>query len=94
MDVSPKDRRYNGPQITGVLNLPECFNSFNITDPITLQWQIYYFVKGCSKMATTQFHMKPSFMVVYNAQAFRMRAAVLLHAFSYTPTITTLAATS
>ena len=40
MEVSPKDRRYNGAQITGVLNVQECFNSFNVTDPMTLQWWI------------------------------------------------------
>ena len=37
--ISPTDMRYNGAQITGVLNLPECFNSSNITDPMTLNIQ-------------------------------------------------------
>ena len=34
--VMPTDLRYNGAQITGVFNLPECFNSPNVTDTITL----------------------------------------------------------
>ena len=43
MTVNPTDLRYNGTQITGVLNLPECFNSSNITDPMTLNIQgIHY----------------------------------------------------
>ena len=44
--VMPTDLRYNGAQITGVFNLPECFNSPNVTDTITLNIQgkhgIYY----------------------------------------------------
>ena len=36
MTISPIDMRYNGSQITGVLNLPECFNSSHITGPMTL----------------------------------------------------------
>ena len=39
MKISPTDMRYNGAQITGVLNLPECFNSSNVTDPMTLNIQ-------------------------------------------------------
>ena len=39
MTISPTDMRYNGAQITGVFNLPECFNSSNITDPMTLNIQ-------------------------------------------------------
>ena len=39
MDISPTDLRYNGAQITGVFNLPECFNSSNVTDTITLNIQ-------------------------------------------------------
>ena len=48
MTISPTDMRYNEAQITGVLNLPECFNSSNVTDPMTLNIQgtlytgIYY----------------------------------------------------
>ena len=37
--ISPTDLRYNGAQITGVFNLPECFNSSNVTDTITLNIQ-------------------------------------------------------
>ena len=39
MEISPTDDRYNGAQITGVFNLPECFNSSNVTDTITLNIQ-------------------------------------------------------
>ena len=39
LTISPTDMRYNGAQITGVFNLPECFNSSNITDPMTLNIQ-------------------------------------------------------
>ena len=39
MKIRPTDLRYNGAQITGVVNLPECFNSSNITDPMTLNIQ-------------------------------------------------------
>ena len=37
--ISGDDLRYNGAQITGVFNLPECFNSPNVTDTITLNIQ-------------------------------------------------------
>ena len=36
--ITPTDLRYNGAQITGVFNLPECFSS-NVTDTITLNIQ-------------------------------------------------------
>ena len=39
LEVMPTDRRYNGAQITGVFNLPECFNTPNVTDTITLNIQ-------------------------------------------------------
>ena len=39
MTISPTDLRYNGAQITGVFNLPECFDSPSITDPMTLNIQ-------------------------------------------------------
>ena len=39
LSISPTDLRYNGALITGVLNLPECFSSPNITDTITLNIQ-------------------------------------------------------
>ena len=42
MTVNPIDLRYNGAQITGVLNLPECYNSSNRTDPMTLSKGINY----------------------------------------------------
>ena len=42
LDISPTDLRYNGAQITGVFNLPECFNSSNVTDTITLNIQGIY----------------------------------------------------
>ena len=46
LEISPTDLRYNGAQITGVFNLPECFNSPNVTDTTTLNIQgmhgIYY----------------------------------------------------
>ena len=35
----PTDLRYNGAQITGVFYLPECYNSPNVTDTITLNIQ-------------------------------------------------------
>ena len=37
--ITPTDLRYNGAQITGVFNLPECFNSSNVTDTVTLNIQ-------------------------------------------------------
>ena len=37
--VMPTDLRYNGAQITGVFNVPECFNSPYVTDTITLNIQ-------------------------------------------------------
>ena len=39
LGVMPTDLRYNGAQIAGVFNLPECFNSPNVTDTITLNIQ-------------------------------------------------------
>ena len=40
--VMPTDLRYNGAQITGVFNLPECFNSPDVTDTVTLNIQGRY----------------------------------------------------
>lgn len=37
--IRPTDLRYNGAQLTGVVNLPECFNNSNVTDPLTLNIQ-------------------------------------------------------
>ena len=42
MTISPTDMRYNGAKITGVFNLPECFNSSILTDPMTLNIQGTY----------------------------------------------------
>ena len=40
LEISPTDFRYNGAHITGVFNVPECFNSSsNVTDTITLNIQ-------------------------------------------------------
>ena len=36
LTVTPTDMRYNGAQITGVVNLPECFNTSNTTNTTTL----------------------------------------------------------
>ena len=47
MTISPTDMRYNGAQITGVFNLPECFNSPNITDTTTLNIQGMYCSCNC-----------------------------------------------
>ena len=52
--ISPTDMRYNGAQITGVLNLPECFNSSNITDPMTLNIQgTLYIYTGTTNIPCT-----------------------------------------
>ena len=39
--ISPTDLsvRYNGAMITGIVDLPECFNSSNVTDTFTLNIQ-------------------------------------------------------
>ena len=39
LEISPIDLRYNEAQITGVINMPECFSSPNVTDTITLNIQ-------------------------------------------------------
>ena len=39
LEIRPIDLRYNGAQITGVINMPECFSSPNVTDTITLNIQ-------------------------------------------------------
>ena len=52
MTVNPIDLRYNGAQITGVFNLPECFNSSNITDPMTLNIQGTLFTGSNSVLCT------------------------------------------
>ena len=42
--INPTDLRYDGAQITGVLNLPECFNSSNSSDTMTLNIQGQFMV--------------------------------------------------
>ena len=42
LEIRPIDLRYNGAQITGVINMPECFSSPNVTDTITLYIQGIY----------------------------------------------------
>ena len=37
--ISPTDMRYNGAVITGIFDLPECFNSPNFTDSLTINIQ-------------------------------------------------------
>ena len=37
--VSPTDLHYDGAQITAILDLPQCYNSFNVTESITLNIQ-------------------------------------------------------
>ena len=36
MTISPTDQRYNGAKITGILDLPECYNNSNVTEPLTI----------------------------------------------------------
>ena len=36
LTITPTDLRYNGAQITGIVRLPECFNTSNITNTTTL----------------------------------------------------------
>lgn len=39
LTITPTDMRYDGAQITGVVNLPECFNTSNTTVTTTLRIQ-------------------------------------------------------
>ena len=39
LEIFPTDLRYNGAQITGVFNLPECFSSANVTDTLIINIQ-------------------------------------------------------
>ena len=57
MKVIPTDMRYNGAQITGVFNLPECFNSSNITDSMTLNIQ--------GTLCTLQLELHALFFIAY-----------------------------
>ena len=40
--ITPVDQRYNGAQITGIVFLPECYNSPNITESMSLNIQGTY----------------------------------------------------
>ena len=40
--ISPTDMRYNGAMITGVVDIPQCFNSPNVTESFTLNIQGIY----------------------------------------------------
>ena len=40
--ISPTDLRYDGAQITAILDLPECFNSSNSSDVMTLHIQGHF----------------------------------------------------
>ena len=43
--IYPMDLRYNGAQITGVVNIPECFDSSNMTESVTVNIQgIYIYI--------------------------------------------------
>ena len=39
LTIRPTDLRYDGAQITGILDLPECFNNSIVTEPIILHIQ-------------------------------------------------------
>ena len=39
LTITPTDLRYNGAQITGIVRLPECFNTSNTTNTTTLRIQ-------------------------------------------------------
>ena len=39
LTITPTDMRYDGAQITGIVNLPECFNTSNTTVTTTLRIQ-------------------------------------------------------
>ena len=39
LTITPTDLRYNGPQITGMVRFPECFNTSNTTNTTTLRIQ-------------------------------------------------------
>ena len=42
LEIRPIDLRYNGVQITGVINMPQCFSSPNVSGTITLNIQGIY----------------------------------------------------
>ncbi|CAI8046248.1 hypothetical protein GBAR_LOCUS25556, partial [Geodia barretti] len=39
LTITPTDLRYNGAKITGIVRLPECFNTSNTTNTTTLRIQ-------------------------------------------------------
>ena len=39
ISISPTDLRYDGARITGILDLPQCYNSSNVTESITIHIQ-------------------------------------------------------
>ena len=41
--ISPTDMRYDGAQLTAILNLPGCFNTSNSSDTMTLNIQGQFF---------------------------------------------------
>ena len=44
LEVSPTDLRYDGAQITAILDLPQCYNGFNVTESIALNIQGIMFI--------------------------------------------------
>ena len=39
LTITPTDMRYNGAQITGVVNIQECYNTSNATNITTIRMQ-------------------------------------------------------
>ena len=39
MLISPTDLQYDGAQITGIIEVPECYNSSNVTESLTISIQ-------------------------------------------------------
>ena len=39
LTITPTDMRYDGAQITGVVNIPECYNTSNVTNITTIRIQ-------------------------------------------------------
>ena len=52
--ISPTDMRYNGAVITGILDYADCFNSPNVTDPLTLNIQGIHEYLHTLKIMTTK----------------------------------------
>ena len=51
IEIRPTDLTYNGAQITGIVNLPECFSTLNTTDPMTLN------IQGVDTFCVTHIYM-------------------------------------